>query len=74
MDKQQLSHNSNNDPWLTVPQCAERALCHESSIRRMIRAGLVRHARVGAGGKLIRVRASWLDAGMEQCATPSEGR
>jgi excisionase family DNA binding protein len=47
-----------NDPWLTVRQAADRALCHEATIRRLIRAGMLRHARVGAGRKLIRVRAS----------------
>jgi excisionase family DNA binding protein len=49
-------------------------VCHEATVRRLIRAGLLRHARVGAGRKIIRIRASWLDACLEQCATPVESR
>jgi excisionase family DNA binding protein len=62
------------DQWLTVEQAAERAICHQQTIRRLIQAGLLRHARVGAGRKIIRIRASWLDNCLEACATPLETR
>jgi excisionase family DNA binding protein len=62
------------DPWLSLAQCAERAVCHESTLRRLIRAGVLRHARIGVGRKIIRIRRSWLDAAMEACATPIEVR
>jgi excisionase family DNA binding protein len=61
-----------DDHWLTLRQAAERAHCHEATLRRLIKAGLLRHARVGAGRKHIRVKSSWLDAAMEACATPVE--
>ncbi len=61
-----------DDQWLTLEQCAERALCHEATLRRLIKAGLLRHARVGAGRKHIRVKQSWLDTALEQLATPVE--
>lgn len=64
--------NTNTDPWLTVQQCAERAQCSERTIRRLIRARALRHARVGVGRKNIRVRASWLDAALERLAEPME--
>lgn len=66
------THISNVEDWLTLQQAAERAHCHEATLRRLIKAGLLRHARVGAGRKLIRIRASWLDATMEACAMPVE--
>lgn len=66
--------SSDADPWLTVKQCAERGRCHEQTVRRLIRAGLLRHARVGAGRKSIRVRESWFDACLEACSTPMEAQ
>lgn len=64
---------TNDDPWLTVEQCAKRGLCHERTIRRMIKSGVLRHARVGASRHgHIRIRASWLDATLEARATPIE--
>ena len=66
------THTDVTDPWLNLHDCAERAQCHEATIRRLIKAGLLRHARVGAGRKHIRIRASWLDAALEACATPIE--
>jgi len=63
---------TDTDPWLTLQQGAERAVCHEATLRRLISAGLLRHARIGAGRKHIRIRASWLDAALEACATPGE--
>ena len=66
------AYRADADPWLTLQECADRAHCHEATLRRLIKAGLLRHARVGAGRKHIRVRASWLDAALEACATPQE--
>jgi hypothetical protein len=34
----------------------------------MLRAGVLRHARVGIGRKIIRIRASWLDQALEASA------
>jgi excisionase family DNA binding protein len=65
---------ADTDPYLTLKQCAERADCHEATLRRLIRAGLLRHARVGLGRKHIRIRASWLDASLEAGGTPAEAR
>lgn len=67
-----VSITTDADPWLTLQEAASRAVCNESTLRRLIRVGLLRHARVGAGRKLIRIRASWLDACLEACATPIE--
>lgn len=67
-----LSSLRAEDVWLDVRGCAKRALCHEATIRRLIRAGRLRHARIGT--KNIRIRASWLDAAIEACATPTEVR
>ena len=66
------SSQADVDRWLTLQECAERARCHEATLRRLIKAGLLRHARVGAGKKHIRIRASWLDAALEAAATPVE--
>lgn len=62
------------DPWLTLQEGAARAKCHIATLRRLIKAGLLRHARVGAGRKHIRVRSSWVDSAMEACSTPVETR
>jgi excisionase family DNA binding protein len=61
-----------SDRWLTLDECADRANCHVATLRRLIKAGILRHARLGT--KHIRVRASWLDAALEACATPVERR
>jgi excisionase family DNA binding protein len=60
-----------NDPWLDLHAAAERANCHEATLRRLIRRGKMRHARLG---KLIRLRASWVDEAMVAAATPVEQR
>lgn len=61
-----------SDPWLTVRQCAKRGHCHERTVRRMIQAGLLRHAFVGLGRKHFRIRASWFDQAMETLARSVE--
>ena len=61
-----------DDPWLTLEDAARRAACHVSTLRRLIKAGLLRHARVGPAKKAIRVRASWLDRALESSTQPLE--
>lgn len=61
------------DPWLRLSQCAERAQAHEATLRREIKRGRLRCARIG-GRKSIRIRASWLDAWLESTSTPVEIR
>lgn len=60
-----------DDPWLRLSQCADRGQVHEATLRREIRRGRLRHARVG-GRKSIRIRASWLDAWLEASSMPVE--
>lgn len=59
------------DPWLTLQQSAVIVQAHEATLRREIRAGRLRCARVG-GRKSIRLRRSWLDAWLENSTTPIE--
>jgi excisionase family DNA binding protein len=59
------------DPWLTLRQSTIETQVHESTLRREIRAGRLRHARVG-GRKSVRIRRSWLAQWLEQSATPRE--
>lgn len=66
------THTPNVDDWLSLQRAAERAGVHEATLRRLIKAGLLRHARVGR--KLIRIRQAWLDEALEQCARPLEVR
>jgi excisionase family DNA binding protein len=63
-----------DDRWLTPRQAAARAQVHEATLRRLIKAGRLRHARVGAGRKLIRIRTSWLDAALDATSRPVEVR
>ena len=63
---------ADEDRWLTLREGAARAACNEATLRRLIRAGLLRHARVGAGRKHIRIRASWIDQALEECGKPVE--
>lgn len=58
------------DPWLSVHQAAARVLCNPATIRRLIAAGRLRHARIGVGNKIIRIRASWLDRCLEESTVP----
>ena len=59
------------DPWLTLQQSSVIVQTHEATLRREIRGGRLRHARIG-GRKSIRIRRSWLDAWLEQTTTPIE--
>ena len=60
-----------NDPWLLLAEGAARLRVHEATLRRAIKRGQLRAARVG-GRKSIRLRASWCDAWLEQTTTPVE--
>ena len=60
-----------DDPWLTLKQGSRVVQAHEATLRREIRAGRLRCARVG-GRKSIRLRRSWLDTWLEASTTPME--
>lgn len=62
---------ANSDPWLTLQQGAERLQVHEATLRRAMKRGQLRHARVG-GRKAVRLRASWCDDWLERTSTPVE--
>jgi excisionase family DNA binding protein len=59
--------------WLTIEEGAARARVHVATLRREIRAGRLRHARVG-GRKCIRLRPEWVDAWLGESTTPVEAR
>lgn len=61
------------DPWLTLAQSAAETQTCERTLRYEICRGRLRHARVG-GRRSIRIRRSWLNAWLEQSATPIEVR
>lgn len=61
------------DPWLTLQQAASVVQCHVETLRREVKAGRLRVARV-AGRKALRFRRSWLDAWLEATSTPLEVR
>lgn len=50
--------------WITLNEAARIARVSTATLRREIRRGRLRHARVG-GRKAIRVRPEWIDAWLE---------
>jgi excisionase family DNA binding protein len=60
-----------DDPWLTLQQGAKYVQAHEATLRREMKAGRLRFAKVG-GRKSIRLRRSWLDAWLEGSTRPVE--
>ncbi|HEY1308454.1 MAG TPA: helix-turn-helix domain-containing protein [Vicinamibacterales bacterium] len=52
------------DEWLKLREAAREAKTSEKTLRRMIAAGLLKHARVGAGRGRIRIRRSWIAEAM----------
>jgi excisionase family DNA binding protein len=58
--------------WLTLRKSARYADCSERTLARLIRAGLLRHARIGLGGRNIRLKKEWIDEAMLGAATPIE--
>ncbi|HXG89542.1 MAG TPA: helix-turn-helix domain-containing protein [Vicinamibacterales bacterium] len=60
-----------DDPWLTATDAATYLSVHTATLRRAIKAGALRAARV-SGRTAIRIRRSWLDEYMEATSTPVE--
>lgn len=59
------------DPFLTLDEGAAFTKFHETTLRREIKRGRLRAARVGGRG-CIRFRQSWLADWLERQATPIE--
>ena len=59
------------DAWLRLPEAAQLVQLHPATLRRAIRDGTLRAARVG-GRRSIRIRRTWLDAWLERSTTPVE--
>jgi excisionase family DNA binding protein len=57
--------------WLTLAQAADRAQVAAATIRREIKGGRIRAARVG-GRRSIRLRPEWVDAWLDAVAQPVE--
>ena len=57
--------------WLTLAQAAARAQVAAATVRREIKAGRIRAARVG-GRRSIRLRPEWVDAWLDAVAQPIE--
>ncbi len=64
-----------HDPqeWLTLNEAAPEAKTSTATLRREIKRGALRHARIG-GRKLIRIRRAWLHTWLETGGTPIEVR
>jgi excisionase family DNA binding protein len=60
-----------HDPWLTLAEGAATVKFHPATLRRAIRRGSLRAARVG-GRHCIRIKRSWLDTFVERYAEPVE--
>ena len=58
-------------PWRTVQQAAARAQVSEKTVYKEAAAGRLKAARVG-GRRSYRFRDEWIDAWLEQSATPQE--
>jgi excisionase family DNA binding protein len=58
-------------PWRTLEQESERINCHPATLRRAIKSGRLRAARVG-GRRAIRLRCEWVDAWLLGETTPRE--
>ena len=58
--------------WLTLRAAAARAAVSEATIKREVRSGRIRCARIG-GRRHLRFRAEWIDAWLDASATPTEG-
>jgi hypothetical protein len=60
-----------SNEWRTLKQESQRVHVSEATMRREIRAGKLRNARVG-GRKSIRLRPEWTDAWLLSTSTPVE--
>jgi excisionase family DNA binding protein len=56
--------------WLDVDETADVMGCGSALVRREIRAGRLRAARVG--GRLLRIKRTWIEEYLERQATPVE--
>lgn len=54
--------------WLTLRRAAARAAVSEATIKREVRRGCIRAARVG-GRRCLRFRPEWIDAWLDASAT-----
>jgi len=61
----------NRSEWLTLRRAAVRAAVSEATIKREVRRGCIRAARVG-GRRCLRFRAEWIDAWLDASAAPSK--
>lgn len=66
MDEQQ-----SKPAWLTVEQAAAHAQIGKRTVYSEVKAARLKAARVG-GRRELRFRVEWIDAWLEQCATPQE--
>lgn len=57
--------------WLTLRHAAARAAVSEGTLKREVRRGRIRAARVG-GRRSLRFRPSWVDMWLEATSTPVE--
>lgn len=75
MDQTQTAGAENSTPldltWLTVRHSAMRAAVSEGTIKREVRRGRLRAARVG-GRRSLRFRPGWVDALLEASTAPIE--
>jgi excisionase family DNA binding protein len=71
--KAQPVAHSNQSPWLTVNEAAERAKCGDRLLRREINAGRLRAARLGLR-RDIRLHVDWVDAWLRASAEIVEVR
>jgi excisionase family DNA binding protein len=60
-----------SQPWWTLRDAAAYAQVSVATLRRELKAGRLRHARIG-GRTSIRVKAEWIDQWLESNATPVE--
>ena len=60
-----------NNVWLTLRHAAARAAVSEATIKREVRAGRIRFARVG-GRRCLRFRPEWIDTWLEASVMPIE--
>jgi excisionase family DNA binding protein len=60
-------------PWLTLAEACQVAQCGPKLLRREIKAGRLRAARIG-GRRDIRVHRDWIDAWLQASAQPIEIR
>jgi excisionase family DNA binding protein len=57
----------NHSEWLTLRRAAMRAAVSEATIKREVRRGCIRAARVG-GRRCLRFRPEWIDAWLDASA------